>query len=309
MSSYKVIIIGSGPAGLTAAIYTARAELKPLLLAGSIYGGQLMLTTDVGNYPGFAKDILGPELINQMLEQAKRFGAKIKFEDATRVDFSRGPFRVLTSDGEYHAKSVIIAAGANARWLGLPSEKRLIGRGVSSCAPCDAFFFRNKKVIVVGGGDSAMEEALVLTKFASEVTVIHRRDTLRASKIMQRRAFDNPKIKFIWDTQIVEVLGQEKVEGVKIKNLKTGQEQDLQVDGMFVAVGHEPNTKFLAGSGLDMDQKGYIKIYDGSRTNIEGVFVAGDVHDHIYRQAITAAGAGCKAAMDAERWLVEQDEN
>lgn len=306
MSSSKVIIIGSGPAGLTAAIYAARAELRPLLIAGTTWGGQLMLTTDVGNYPGFVDDILGPELMQRMLDQAKRFGTEVINEDVTKVDFSKRPFKIWAGEQKYEAESIIIATGAATKWLGLSSEQRLIGRGVSSCAPCDAFFFRDKKVIVVGGGDTAMEEATVLTKFATEVTVIHRRDQLRASKILQKRAFDNPKIKFIWDTVVTDIRGQDFVTGVELMNLKTSERKNMEIDGVFVAIGHEPNTKFLASSGLDIDEKGYIKLYDGSKTNIEGVFVAGDVHDHVYRQAITAAGAGCKAAMDAERWLSEQ---
>lgn len=306
MNLSKLAIIGSGPAGLTAAIYAARAELKPLLLAGSSYGGQLMLTTDVGNFPGFIEDIQGPELIRRMLEQAKRFGTEVIFEDVSKVDFAKRPFRIWADETEYQAEAVIIATGAQARWIGLPSEQRLIGRGVSSCAPCDAFFFKGKKVIVVGGGDAAMEEALVLTKFATEVTVIHRRDRLRASKIMQTRVFGNPKIKFIWDTVVTEVVGKDQVVGVKIKNLKTSEIKEVAIDGMFVAVGHEPNTKFLQKSGIDLDQKGYVVIHQQSQTNLEGIFVAGDVHDHIYRQAITAAGAGCRAAMDAEKWLSEQ---
>lgn len=307
MSSYKLIIIGSGPAGLTAGIYAARAELKPLLLGGSVYGGQLMLTTDVGNYPGFVEDIQGPELIERMLKQAERFGTEVEFKDVTKVNFSKKPFTVWADSQEYQADSVIIATGANAMWLGLPSEQRLIGRGVSSCAPCDGFFFKGKKVVVVGGGDTAMEEATFLTKFATEVTVIHRRDSLRASKIMQKRAFDNPKIKFIWDSDVIEVLGQEAVTGVKIRNLKTAEQQDVSAEGLFVAIGHEPNTKFLAGSGIELDQKGYVVMREGSKTNIAGVFVAGDVHDHVYRQAVTAAAAGCRAAMDAERYLSEKD--
>lgn len=303
MMAYKLIIIGSGAAGLTAAIYAARAELKPLLIAGAAYGGQLMLTTDVGNYPGFVDDILGPELMDRMLKQAQRFGTEVIFDNVTKVDFKNRPFKIWIEETEHRGQAVIVATGANAKWLGLPSEKRLIGHGVSSCAPCDGFFYKNQKVVVVGGGDSAMEEALVLTKFAVEVTVIHRRDQLKASKIMQRRAHENPKIKFIWDTAVTEVLGEDKVSGIKIKNLKTGEEREMAVDGMFVAIGHEPNTKFLAGSGIELDEKGYIKLRNESHSNIEGVFVAGDVHDHVYRQVITAAGAGCKAAMDAERWL------
>lgn len=306
MNSYKVIIIGSGPAGLTAAIYAARAELKPLLIAGGVYGGQLMLTTDVGNYPGFVEDIKGPELIERMLQQAKRFGTEVLLSDALRVDFSKYPFHVWTDEQEYLAEAVIVATGASAKWLGLPAEERLRGKGVSGCATCDGFFFKDKKVVVAGGGDVAMEDSNFLTKFASEVTVIHRRDTLRASKILQSRAFKNPKMKFIWDSEIIDILGQDEVNGVKIRNLKTGQEQELATDGVFVAIGHEPNTKFLQGSGLELDEKNYVVPRDGSRTNIEGVFVAGDVHDHVYRQAITAAAAGCRAAIDAERWLSEQ---
>lgn len=301
----KVIIIGSGPAGLTAGIYAARAEMRPLLFAGTAYGGQLMLTSEVGNYPGFVDDILGPDLIARMMDQAKRFGTEIIMQDVERVDFTGRPFRVWSDAKEYEAESVIIATGANAMWLGLPSEQKLIGRGVSSCAPCDAFFFKNKKVAVVGGGDTAMEEALFLTKFATEVAVIHRRDSLRASKIMQARARANPKIKFIWDTTVAEVLGDNAVTGLRLKNLKTSEITEFAVDGLFVAIGHIPNTKFLESSGLELDEKGYIKVHNESRTNIAGVFVAGDVHDHIYRQAITAASAGCKAAMDAEKYLAE----
>lgn len=307
MSSHKLIIIGSGPAGLTAGIYAARAELQPLLIAGAVWGGQLMLTTDVGNYPGFVDDILGPELMQRMHDQAKRFGTEIIYDDVTEVNFSKRPFSVSTSDSkEYQAESVIVATGAKALWLNLPSEQRLIGHGVSSCAPCDAFFYKDKKVVVVGGGDTAMEEATVLTKFATEVTVIHRRDTLRASKILQKRAFDNPKIKFIWDTVVTDILGDDQVTGIELMNVKTNERKNMPIDGVFVAIGHEPNTKFLQGSGLEIDEKGYIKIHDGSRSNIEGVFVAGDVHDHVYRQAITAAGAGCMAAMDVEKYLAEK---
>lgn len=306
MSLYKIIIIGSGPAGLTAGIYAARAELAPLLVAGVTHGGQLMLTTDVGNYPGFVEDIQGPDLIARMTGQAERFGTEFVYEDVTRVDFSGKPFKIWAGEKEYQAQAVIVATGAATMWLGLPSEEQLRGRGVSSCAPCDGFFFKGKKVVVVGGGDTAMEEATFLTRFATEVTVIHRRDTLRASKIMQKRATDNPKIKFIWDSEITEVLGKDFVTGVKIKNLKTQSITEMPIDGVFVAIGHTPNTKFLDGSGIELDEKGYIKIREGSLTNIPGVFVAGDVHDHVYRQAVTAAAAGCKAALDAERWLAEQ---
>ncbi|OGE76144.1 MAG: thioredoxin-disulfide reductase [Candidatus Doudnabacteria bacterium RIFCSPHIGHO2_02_FULL_48_21] len=311
----KLAIIGSGPAGLTAGIYASRAELAPLLFAGTAFGGQLMLTTEVGNYPGHETDIMGPDLIQKMIAQAKRFGTEIIFQNVDKVDFTGRPFKLWSDNKEYQAEAVIIATGANAMWLGLKSEQKLIGRGVSSCAPCDGFFFKNKKVAVVGGGDTAMEEATFLTKFASEVTVIHRRDSLRASKIMQKRAMDNPKIKWIWDTTVEEVLGADAVSGLKLKNLKTGAESNFEADGLFVAIGHIPNTKFLEGSGVELDEKGYIKVFEGSpstslgtsKTSTEGVFVAGDVHDHVYRQAITAAAAGCKAAMDAERWLAENN--
>ena len=303
-----MIIIGSGPAGLTAAIYAARAELRPLLLAGSAFGGQLMLTTDVGNYPGFVEDIQGPELMNRMLEQAKRFGAEVALDDVTRVDLQGAVKKVYTLDKEHEGEAVVIATGASTKWLGIPSEERLRGKGVSSCATCDGFFFKNKRLAVIGGGDTAMEEALFLTKFASEVTIVHRRDQLRASKIMQKRARENVKIKFVWDSAVEEILGEESVVGARLKNLKTGALQDLPVEGVFIAIGHEPNTKFLEGSGVELDEKGYVKIFDGSRTSTEGVFVSGDVHDHVYRQAITAAGAGCKAAMDAERWLSEREQ-
>ncbi len=302
----KLIIIGSGPAGLTAGIYAARAELQPRLFAGAAFGGQLMLTSEVGNYPGFEKDILGPDLIAQMIAQAKRFGTEIIYQNVDRVDFGTRPFKLWADNHEYLADSVIIATGANAMWLGLASERKLIGRGVSSCAPCDGFFFKNKRVAVVGGGDTAMEEALFLTKFATEVTVIHRRDSLRASKIMQKRARDNPKIKWIWDTAVDEVMGDDQVTGLRLKNLKSNQSSEFQTDGLFVAIGHIPNTQFLQGSGVEMDEKEYVKLYEDSKTNLAGVFVAGDVHDHVYRQAITAAAAGCRAAIDAERWLADK---
>lgn len=303
MSLHKLIIIGSGPAGLTAGIYAGRAELHPLILAGTTYGGQLMLTTDVGNYPGFVEDVQGPALIERMLKQAERFGAEVLRKDVTKVDFSSRPFRVWADGEEYRAEAVIIATGASAKWLGLPSEERLRGKGVSSCATCDGFFFKGKKVAVVGGGDVAMEDGIFLTKFASTVTVIHRRDKLRASKIMQKRAFANDKMKFIWDSAVTEIRGENEVTGVKTKNLKTGEESELAVDGVFIAIGHEPNTKFLEGSGVELDPKGYVLMKEDSKTNIDGIFVAGDVHDFMYRQAITAAGAGCMAAMDAEKWL------
>ena len=265
-----------------------------------------MLTTDVGNYPGFIEDIKGPDLIQRMLKQAQRFGAEVIFTDVTKVDVNAHPFRLATDGIEYEADVIIIATGASSRWLNIPSEERLRGKGVSSCATSDGFFFKDKKVAVIGGGDTAMEEAAYLTKFATEVTVIHRRDSLRASKIMQERAFSSPKIKFIWDSEAVEILGNDQVTGVAIRNVKSAEIRELAVEGVFVAIGHEPNTKFLQGSGIELDKKGYIVIHDNSLTNIEGVFVAGDVHDHVYRQAITAAGAGCRATMDAEKWLAEK---
>jgi len=304
----KLIVIGSGPAGLTAAIYAARAELKPLLFAGTTWGGQLMLTTEVGNFPGFPEDVMGPELMQRMLDQAKRFGAEVMLEDVTKVDFSKSLKKIFRGEEAYEAEAVIIATGAATRWLGLPSEKRLLGKGVSSCATCDGFFFKDKKVVVVGGGDSALEEATFLTKFASSVTVIHRRDELRASKIMQTRARENNKIDFVWDSEVFEVLGGEKVEGVKIKNLKTGGGKEVQTDGMFVAIGHIPNTDFLKESGVRLDEKGYALVDEKTQSHIEGVFISGDVHDHVYRQAITAAGMGCMAAIDAEKWLSGQEQ-
>ncbi|HLG51345.1 MAG TPA: thioredoxin-disulfide reductase [Chloroflexota bacterium] len=302
MSVRNVIILGSGPAGLTAAIYTARADLKPLVIAGRQAGGQLMLTSEVENFPGFPEGIMGPELMDRMRRQAERFGAEFIDEDATSVDFHQRPLIVRTEGDEFAAKAVIIATGASALWLNLPNEARLMGRGVSACATCDGFFFRNKDVAVVGGGDTAMEEALFLTKFASSVTVIHRRRELRASKIMQDRALNHPKIRFIWDTVVRDVLGTDHVEGVLIENVKTGETSKLPVQGLFVAIGHAPNTAIFRGQ-IDLDEKGYIRVRDGSRTSVEGVFVAGDVEDYRYRQAVTAAGAGCRAAMDAEVYL------
>lgn len=306
VSTHSLIIIGSGPAGLTAAVYAARAELEPLVIAGAEAGGQLMLTTEVENYPGFPT-IMGPALMQRIFEHAQKFGAKILRKNATRVDFSTRPFKVWTDTKQYQAQAVIIATGARAKWLGLDSETRLRGRGVSSCATCDGFFFKGKPVAVVGGGDTAMEEATFLTKFATRVYVIHRRDTLRASKPMQKRAYDNPKIEFIWNSEVKEVLGQEKVSGIKIKNIHTGDERELNVEGLFVAIGHEPNTQLFKGQ-IDLDHAGYIKVKDHTRTNIEGIFVAGDVEDFRYRQAVTAAGSGCRAAIDAEKWLAEQNE-
>lgn len=305
MVTHKLIIIGSGPAGLTAAIYAARAGLGPLVIAGKIPGGQLMLTSDVENVPGFPDGILGPDLMQAMRKQAERFGTKFLDEDVTSVRFQVRPLEILTRSVTYTADAVIIATGAQAKWLGLPNEQQLIGKGVSSCAVCDAFFFKGKKTIVVGGGDTAMEDALFLTKFANSVTVIHRRNTFRASKIMHDRARSNPKITFIVDCLIEEILGQEKVTGVKVKNLTTGQTQELSIDAVFVAIGYEPATKFLQGQ-VELDEKGYVKLYNHTHTSVNGVFVAGDVEDYRYRQAVTAAGAGCKAALDAERYLGEQ---
>ncbi len=304
----ELIIIGGGPAGYTAAIYAARAELKPLVIAGYEAGGQLMLTNEVENFPGFPTGIMGPELMERMRRQAERFGAEIQNFNATKVDFSKRPFKIETDWGEYYAKAVIIATGASAKWLGLENEQRLIGRGVSSCATCDGAFFKDKKVAVVGGGDSAMEDALFLTRYASSVTVIHRRDQLRASKIMQQRAFANDKINFIWNSVVVDVLGKDKVEGIKIKNVKTGEESILEIDGLFIAIGHKPNTELFKG-WIEMNEIGYIIPKKYTMTNVEGVFAAGDVADPRYRQAITAAGMGAQAAIDAERWLAEQEHN
>jgi thioredoxin reductase (NADPH) len=300
---YDVIILGSGPAGLTAAIYTTRADLKTLVVSGVKWGGQLMLTILVENFPGFPDGIQGPDLMANMRKQAERFGAEFVDDDFTAADFFSAPFKVSVGDKTYEGKSVIIATGADTKWLGVPGETEKIGRGVSSCAPCDAAFFRDKNVIVVGGGDSAMEEALVLTKFASNVTVVHRRDSLRASQIMQDRAMKNPKIKFIFNSEITEVLGDLKVEKVKVKNNKSNKISEMQVDGIFVAIGHMPNTKVF--KDIELDEKGFVKVHDHYLTNKEGVFVAGDVHDSHYKQAITAAGFGCAAALETEKWLEE----
>ena len=299
---YDVIIIGSGPAGYTAGIYAARANLSVLMLQGYQVGGQLMLTSDVENYPGFEEGIIGPSMMEKFEAQARRFGTELIPEDVLSVDFSNRPFKVTTDSGEYQARAVIISTGASAKWLGLPSEQRLQGRGVSACATCDGFFFKNKDVAVIGGGDTAMEEATFLTRYANHVTVIHRRDTLRASKIMQDRAFKNPKISFIWDTEITEVLGENEVTGLQLHNVKTDEVSILPVQGFFLAIGHQPNTELFKGI-LDMDNIGYIVPVEHTMTNIPGVFAAGDVTDHRYRQAVTAAGDGCRAAIDAERWL------
>ncbi|HYH28137.1 MAG TPA: thioredoxin-disulfide reductase [Actinomycetota bacterium] len=298
----EVVIIGSGPAGYTAALYAARANLRPLVLKGIESGGQLMLTTDVENYPGFPEGVLGPELMEMMEKQAARFDAEMLHQNATRVDFSERPFRIWSGDQEHRANSVIIATGASARMLGVEGEQRLLGHGVSTCATCDGFFFRGQELAVVGGGDSAVEEALFLTRFATKVTVVHRRDELRASKILQDRAFANEKIEFLWDTVIDEVVGNGQVKGVRIRNTKTEERSELPVGGMFVAIGHDPNTGIFEGA-LEMDG-GYIVVREPTTyTSVEGVFAAGDVVDRVYRQAVTAAGMGCKAAIDAERWL------
>ncbi|HLX58240.1 MAG TPA: thioredoxin-disulfide reductase [Ktedonobacteraceae bacterium] len=299
---YDVIIIGSGPSGYTAAIYAGRANLSVLMFQGYQTGGQLMLTSDVENYPGYEEGILGPEMMEKFEAQARRFGSEMLAEDVTAVDFSKRPFTITTDSGKYQARAVVISTGASAQWLGLPSEQRLQGRGVSACATCDGFFFKGKDIAVVGGGDTAMEEATFLTRYASHVTVIHRRDTLRASKIMQDRAFKNPKISFIWDTEVTEVLGENAVTGLRLRNLKTGEESVLPVQGFFLAIGHKPNTDLFKGL-IDMDKTGYIVPAEHTMTNIPGVFAAGDVTDHRYRQAVTAAGDGCRAAIDAERWL------
>lgn len=306
--TYNVIIIGSGPAGFTAAVYAARANLKPLLFEGLVKGGQpggqLMLTTEVENYPGFPQGIMGPELMELFRKQAARFGAVLIQQDVTSVDLSKRPFKVTSDGQDYFGKTVIISTGASANWLGIPSEKALQGYGVSACATCDGFFFKGKEVLVVGGGDSAVEEATFLTKFAAKVTLVHRRDALRASKIMQDRAQKNKKIDFIWDSTIDEIKdpAQKKVIGAILRNLKTGQKTEKKCDGVFMAIGHTPNSELFKGQ-IDLDQKGYIKVHDGSHTNVTGIFACGDVQDFKYRQAITAAGSGCMAALDAERFL------
>ncbi len=302
---YDVIIIGSGPAGYTAALYAARANLKVIIIAGSTPGGQLMLTGQVENFPGFPDGILGPELMERMREQAMKFGAEIIYDEAIDVDFSSHPYKVKTLGEEYLGYSVIIATGAAPRWLGLDSEKRLIGRGVSSCATCDAPLFKNaENIVIVGGGDSAMEYALFTANIAKKVTVIHRRDKLRASKIMQERAFSNPKIKFVWNSIVTDIIGQDRVEGVKVKNLQSNEEFIIQCNAVFVAIGHQPSTSIFKNK-LEMDDDGHIITREFVKTSVPGVFAAGDVHDKKYRQAITAAGLGCMAALEAIRYLEE----
>jgi thioredoxin reductase (NADPH) len=298
----ELIILGSGPAGLTAAIYAARANLKPLVITGLPPGGQLMLASEVENYPGFPDGIPGPELMNRMRKQAERFGADLLEYDATSVNFLSYPFEVKVEDEVYKAKAIIIATGASAKWLGLESEQRLIGRGVSSCATCDAPLFKDKDVAVVGGGDTAIIDALLLAKYARKVTVIHRRDKLRASKILQERAFKNEKISFKWNSIVDNIIGDKKVEGVIIKDLKTGEKNKIDCQGVFIAIGHKPNTDLFKGQ-IELDESGYIVVRNNTETNIKGVFAAGDVCDSRYKQVITAAGMGCQAAMDAEKYL------
>ncbi len=308
-SHYRVIILGSGAAGLTAAIYAARANLEPMVVEGSQPGGQLTITTDVENYPGFPKGVLGPDLMDEFKRQAGRFGTETIFGDVTAVNVNQKPFQVVVEKETYSCDALIVATGASAKLLGLELETKLMGYGVSACATCDGFFFKEKELVVVGGGDTAMEESLFLTKFASKVTIIHRRDKLRASKIMQERAVKNPKISFIWDAAVEEVYGDPKdggVKGVKLKDVKTGKYRDFQCEGLFIAIGHEPNTKLFTGQ-IDLNEHGYILTHDGTATNVPGVFACGDVQDHVYRQAVTAAGTGCMAAIDAERYLESQE--
>jgi thioredoxin reductase (NADPH) len=298
----KVLIVGSGPAGLTAAIYAARANLEPIVIAGSTPGGQLMLTSEVENYPGFPEGIDGPELMRRFREQAERFGTQLVDVDIERVDLSSRPFRIWARGTEYRGQSVIIATGASAIWLDIESEQRLRGRGVSACATCDGFFFKDREIAVVGGGDSAMEESIYLTKFARKVHLLHRREDFRASKIMIDRALEHPKIEVHTNTEVDEVLGKSKVEGLRLRDTRTGETSELPMEGLFIAIGHKPNTDVFR-DWLEVDQKGYLAVHDHTRSRIDGVFIAGDVHDHRYRQAITAAGDGCMAAIDAERWL------
>lgn len=308
MMHEKLVIIGAGPAGLTAALYAARADLNPMVFEGVIAGGQLMITTDVENYPGFPDGILGPELMDKFRKQTEKFGTRLRQVDVTEVDFSVRPFKINVGADEYTADAVIIASGANATWLDIPGEKKLTGKGVSACATCDGFFFRGQELIVVGGGDTAMEESLFLTKFASKVTIVHRRDELRASKIMVARVEQNPKIDMRWNSIVTEIHGDELVSGVTLEDTVTGQSSEMPIGGVFVAIGHKPTTDLFIDE-LDLDENGYLVIADsgGTRTSVEGVFAAGDVVDHVYRQAVTAAGTGCMAAIDAERWLAHQE--
>ncbi len=303
---YDTIIIGSGPAGYTAGIYASRGNLKTLLLAGDVPGGQLMITTEVENYPGFKKGIAGPELMEEMREQAIRFNTEVINANVTQVNFKKNPLEITSSGKAYYAKTCIIATGASAQWLGIASEARLMGKGISGCATCDGFFFKEKNIVVVGGGDSAMEEALFLTKFAKSIKILVRRDKLRASSIMQERAKNHPKISFLWNTEVKEFVGKDRLESVKITNNKTGKEDTIIAQGAFIAIGHKPNTEIFKGN-IELDERGYIKRILNSQTSSKGVFAAGDVHDHRYRQAVTAAGYGCEAAIDVMKYLEEKN--
>lgn len=300
---HDIVIIGSGPAGLTAALYAARAELKPVVLAGLTPGGQLMQTTDVENYPGFPEGIMGPDLMANMIRQVERFTEPLKQESVTSVNFKEQPFSITTEKNTYLARAVIIATGAEANWLGLPNEQRLRGKGVSACATCDGFFFKGKDVVVVGGGDSAMEEANFLTRFANSVTIVHRKEDFRASKIMLKRAQDNPKIKFLTNSEVIDVMGETNVAGIKIKNTVSGNESELEAGGLFLAIGHTPSSKVFKEAGVETDARGYVATHGFTHTNIPGIFMAGDVGDARYRQAVTAAGLGCMAALDAQHYL------
>ena len=305
---FDVIIIGSGPAGYTASIYTSRAKLKTLIITGSLPGGQLMTTSEVENYPGFPNGIFGPELMINMKQQSERFGTILITDEVTKVDFKRRPFRIYTQSSMYTAESILIGTGATPRKLGIEPEQAFSGRGISYCATCDGPFFKDQHIVVVGGGDTALEEANFLTKFGKSVKIIHRRERLRASKILQERAFENPKIEFIWNSRVIDIEGDNKISSIIIKNNKNGEEKKLNVGGLFVAIGHEPNTSIFKDQ-IDMDDKGYVIVKNYTKTNIDGVFASGDVHDYRYRQAITAAGFGCMAALDIEKWLAEEKNN